>query len=185
MFLIVSIFLIGCAINIFCELKQPEVYQAFYWWIPMVVGAVMGAVKGKKNEEANKRDRRIRSETIRYSPWTNMSDPGETERPGMGDSILGGAAGGLGIGSMIDQGKPTPKTGEEWGQLSREAQATTPLPTQQVESNTYPPMQESMKTEVGSAGSLGSSPAARKISQLTPAEQAYLSTGIPKWKHLQ
>jgi hypothetical protein len=67
--------------------------------LALAAGAGMGAAKGAKNRAANKRDREIRATTIENSPWTGMSDPGETQRPGMLESTL---QGGL-TGAMMAQ----------------------------------------------------------------------------------
>jgi hypothetical protein len=71
-------------------------------------GGLYGAAKGYQNKKASERDRFIRSETIRNSPWTGMSDPGETQRAGMLDSIAQGLmAGGIAGKALSGLSSPT------------------------------------------------------------------------------
>lgn len=92
------------------------------WAIPAAM-AVMGAIQGKmkhdrevSNEDA---DRKLASETARYSPWTGMA-PGQIRRASsssFGDILGGGAQGfssGMGLGGMVGG---APSTGMGTGQM--------------------------------------------------------------------
>lgn len=65
---------------------------------------LLGAVKGKRNEDFNERQNKFRAEAIRYSPWTKMGDPGASNQPGMFESMASGAATGAMLGSMLGGG---------------------------------------------------------------------------------
>ena len=69
--------------------------------IALGLGAALGGAKGIANKKANARDRKIRAATVEYSPWTGLRDPGETQRPGMLDSIAQGTLSGAIAGQAL------------------------------------------------------------------------------------
>lgn len=71
------------------------------FWIPMAIGAAMGAAKGVNEKQQAAAHDKFRRKAIEMSPWTGMSDPGAMQTKGMMGNILGGAATGGMIGSMI------------------------------------------------------------------------------------
>lgn len=72
-------------------------------WIPMAIGAAIGAInKSKqldKNADQRAKESAFRKAAITYSPWTKMSDPGMAT-PEAGGSVLGGALSGAAMGAM-------------------------------------------------------------------------------------
>ena len=84
-------------------------------WIAIggtVLGLGMGAVKNKKAKQVEDSDRKLASETQRFSPWTGMK-AGEIRNANseFGD-IVGGGLSGLGTAqSMQGLFKPTPTAG--------------------------------------------------------------------------
>lgn len=84
-------------------------------WVVVGVAAV-GMLQGAANQKQNKRNQEYRAETIKYSPWTGMGDPGAEEKPGALEMGLQGAAmgasakgmmGGGQQGMQLGQGTPT------------------------------------------------------------------------------
>lgn len=71
------------------------------WAIGSLIGAGLGALKGKANEKKMEEQDKFRKAAIQNSPWTGMSDPGALNLPGMTGSLMSGAAlGGLTGGMM-------------------------------------------------------------------------------------
>lgn len=71
------------------------------FWIPMAIGAAMGAVKGNKEQKMAREHDKFRKKAIEMSPWTGMSDPGAMQTKGMLANVVGGAATGAMMGQMI------------------------------------------------------------------------------------
>ena len=74
------------------------------FWIPMLIGAGMGAMQGEKNRKQQREHDKFRKEVIAMSPWTGMQDPGAVQKPGMLSSIIKGGATGALLGSMLPAG---------------------------------------------------------------------------------
>lgn len=78
----------------------------------MAAGAALGAMKNKREQEVESSDRKLASETARYSPWTKMQ-PGSIRRAGsqMGSvfgGALSGAGGAQGMGGIFGGGEEGP-----------------------------------------------------------------------------
>lgn len=72
-------------------------------WVVVGVAAV-GMLQGAANQKQNKRNQEYRAETIKYSPWTGMGDPGAEEKPGALEMGLQGAAMGASAKGMMGGG---------------------------------------------------------------------------------
>ena len=89
-------------------------------WLPMALGAWAGADKAKKSQDAGREHDKFRKAVIKYSPWTEMEDPGAAQVQGLISGTIGGAAGGLSLGQGFNQMLPG---GEEAaGAISNEVQ---------------------------------------------------------------
>lgn len=60
-----------------------------------LIGGIGGALKGAFNAGKAKKEAQHRKTVLMLSPWTGMSDPGASERPGVFQSMLGGVGAGL------------------------------------------------------------------------------------------
>ncbi len=76
------------------------------WWqlIPMIIGAVSGVAKGIRNHKKEAEHDKFRKAAIKYSPWTEMDDPGALNLPGIAEAGLSGIGQGALIGGMFNHG---------------------------------------------------------------------------------
>jgi hypothetical protein len=72
------------------------------WWATGITAAA-GAYKGMKNEEKMDRNDKFRKAAIKYSPWTDMKDPGAPELSGTLDSGLQGGMQGYMMGQSFNK----------------------------------------------------------------------------------
>ena len=70
------------------------------FWIPMAIMAGQGALQGAANQRRMEDHDAFRRATIKYSPWTNMRDPGTIQLPGVLQSAVTGAAQGAMFGKL-------------------------------------------------------------------------------------
>jgi len=76
----------------------------------MLATAAMGAMQGQRAAKARKDEANFRKNSIRYSPWTNLGDPGASDI--QGDPLSGGIQGGL-TGAMLGNAMKM-KGAENW-----------------------------------------------------------------------
>jgi hypothetical protein len=84
------------------------------WW-GVGIGATLGVIKGKKNQDRMDANDKFRKTAIQYSPWTGMQDPGSQVLPGMLESGTQGAALGGMVGNSVSGASgaaPASTTGE-------------------------------------------------------------------------
>jgi len=76
--------------------------------IGMLSMAALGALKGKTDIDRAKQiensDRKLASETARYSPWTGMQPQQIRQAPSAFGTMLGSGMQGAGFGAMLGQG---------------------------------------------------------------------------------
>jgi len=88
---------LGGILSLFGE--ATESVMAIAWWIPMMMaGAARGGLKAKRQQEQAEEHDDFRREVIKYSPWTEMQDPGGMDPQGTLEGIIGGGAGGAMLG---------------------------------------------------------------------------------------
>jgi hypothetical protein len=85
------------------------------FWIPLAIGAGLGALKGNKNVKKQAENDKYRKAAITYSPWTKMGDPGSTDLPGVLESGISGAAMGALAGNALGGGAATAPASVETG----------------------------------------------------------------------
>jgi hypothetical protein len=66
----------------------------------LLASAGLGALQGAQASKQRKEENAFRREAIRYSPWTQMGDPGASQV--QGNTLTGGIQGGL-TGAMLGQ----------------------------------------------------------------------------------
>lgn len=69
-------------------------------WIPLAIGAGLGAVQAQNKKDDETKDRILQAQTTKYSPWTGMQGkaPDRTNTIGM---IAGGATAGAQFGQNM------------------------------------------------------------------------------------
>ena len=65
------------------------------FWIPLAIGAGLGAAKYAVDKGKEKRDRALQAATAKYSPWTGMAPQAVAEPNILGNVIQGGTAGAM------------------------------------------------------------------------------------------
>lgn len=65
------------------------------FWIPLAIGAGLGAAKYAVDKNKEKRDRALQAATAKYSPWTGMAPQAVAEPSLLGNVIQGGTAGAM------------------------------------------------------------------------------------------
>lgn len=75
--------------------------------LPALLGMLaLSAVKSQRDQERADRDRAMKAEMMRYSPWTGMGrDPVFQNPDAMATLMQGGMTGAM-MGSMMDQNAP-------------------------------------------------------------------------------
>ena len=95
------------------------------------IGALMGALKNKDAQSREASQRKEAAEIMRWSPWSGMQ-AGQIQRAGsLGGDVLGGAAGGLAVGSSLGAGAEKAATADpgwtdEFGVKQSELGGLTP-----------------------------------------------------------
>lgn len=67
-----------------------------YWWIPMLAGAALGAMKNGEESASAAEANKVEAVKELYSPWTGVHSKGNVKKPSLmgdlGSGMLSGAA---------------------------------------------------------------------------------------------
>lgn len=78
-------------------------------WLPLVIGAGLGALKNLEANQMASKNRQTQSAIARYSPWTGMQPQNVQDPSIIGDVLQGGTAGamfGQGMAGAAPQADP-------------------------------------------------------------------------------
>lgn len=67
-----------------------------------LIGAGLGLVKGKFDQDREKRDRQVQAQTTRFSPWTHMQ-AGPVQAADMMGAVMQGGSTGAALGQGFDK----------------------------------------------------------------------------------
>lgn len=105
-------------------------------WIPMVVGAALGAAKDMEGRAQAASERKRQAEMTRYSPWTGQMGKSVQDPSLMGD-IATGAAMGAQANTMMKNGQVAPQDANSSWLKMQQQEIPNPSQAMQQPQNQY------------------------------------------------